>query len=97
MSAYMIFTLEHTTDAAELKLYAQKASTARGDHEITPLAFRGQFEVLEGDPIEAAVILRFRSIVAARDWYSSPAYQEALQHRLKGAVCRVFIIEGTNA
>ena len=97
MSAYIIFTLEHTTDATELKLYAQKASKARGDYEITPLAFRGQFEVLEGAPIEAAVILRFPSMVAARDWYASPAYQDALQHRLKGAVSRVFIVEGIDA
>ncbi|MDT3750526.1 MULTISPECIES: DUF1330 domain-containing protein [Pseudomonas] len=35
-------------------------------------------------------------IAAAREWYFSPAYQVALQHRLKGAVYRVFLIDGIN-
>jgi len=50
--------------------------------------------VLEGNEIEGAVILRFPDMAAARDWYNSPVYQEALQHRLKGANYRAFIIEG---
>ena len=97
MSAYVIFTLEHTTDAEELRLYAQKAPASRGDHEITPLVFRGEFEVLEGDPFEAAVVLRFPNRADAHNSYTSPAYQEALQHRLKGAACRVFIVDGVDA
>ena len=58
------------------------------------MVFNGQLEVLEGNEIEGAVILRFPDMAAARDWYHSPAYQEALQHRLKGATYRVFMIEG---
>lgn len=87
MSAYVVFTREQTTDAEELAQYAQKAPLAREGRELTPLAFYGQLEVLEGNEIEGAVILR-------RDWYNSPVYQEALQHRLKGANYRAFIIEG---
>ncbi len=30
----------------------------------------------------------------ARDWYESPAYQEAAQHRHRGAVYRGLIVEG---
>ena len=96
MSAYVVFTREHTTDEAELKLYARKAPAARQGRNLTPLAFYGQLEVLEGGPIEGAVILQCPDIAAAREWYSSPAYQEALQHRLKGAVYRVFLIDGIN-
>ena len=40
------------------------------------------------------MILRFPDMAAAREWYNSPEYQDALQHRLKGANYRVFIIEG---
>ena len=58
------------------------------------MAFYGQLEVLEGNEIEGAVILRFPDMAAERDWYHSPIYQEALQHRLKGANYRAFIIEG---
>lgn len=96
MSAYVVFTRERTTDEAELQRYAQKAPAAREGRDLTPLAFYGQLEVLEGDPIEGAVILRFPDIAAAREWYASPAYQEALQHRLKGADYRVFLIEGND-
>ena len=94
MSAYVVFTREQTTDFEQLAQYAEKAPLAREGRELTALAFYGQLEVLEGDEIEGAVILRFPDIAAARDWYHSPAYQEALKHRLKGASYRVFMIEG---
>lgn len=94
MSAYVVFTREQTTDAKELAQYAEKAPLAREGRELTPLAFYGEFEVLEGDQMEGAVILRFPDMAAAREWYHSPEYQTALQHRLKGANYRVFIING---
>ena len=96
MSAYVVFTREHTTDAAELQRYAQEAPAAREGHDVTRLAFYGQLEVLEGPSIEGAVILRFEDMTAARAWYASPAYQAALKHRLSGAEYRVSLIEGTD-
>ncbi|MEG0343589.1 MAG: DUF1330 domain-containing protein [Acinetobacter sp.] len=95
MSAYVVFTREQTTDVKLLEQYAQKASTASENHDLQALAFYGQFEVLEGNDIEGAVILRFPDMATARNWYNSPAYQEALQYRLKGATYRVFIIDGS--
>jgi len=97
MSAYVVFTREHTNDTAELDRYKELAPAARVGRDLTPLAFYGQLEVLEGAPFEGAVILRFPDMAAARDWYHSPAYQEARQHRLKGADYRVFLIEGHDA
>lgn len=94
MPAYVVFTREETTDEMQLQQYSQKAAAARSGHNLTPLAFYGELELLEGDGIEGAVILRFADMAAARDWYHSPAYQEALQHRLSGAKYRVFIIQG---
>ena len=94
MSAYVVFTREQTSDSEQLVQYAEKAPLAREGRELTSLAFYGQLEVLEGNEIEGAVILRFPDMAAARDWYHSPAYQEALKHRLKGASYRVFMIEG---
>lgn len=55
MSAYVVFTREQTTDAEELAQYAQKAPLAREGRELTPLAFYGQLEVLEGNEIEDAI------------------------------------------
>ena len=50
--------------------------------------------MLEGTPIEGAVVAEFPTMEAARAWYQSPAYQEAVRHRHKAGDYRVFLIEG---
>lgn len=92
--AYVILVRDRMIDAEEFAVYGQKAREARGGHAVTPLAFYGRQEVLEGPQVEGAVILRFPSFAEAQAWYHSPAYQAALQHRLKGAEYRVMIVEG---
>lgn len=94
MAAYVIFIREGMKDPDEFATYGQKARAARGDHKITPLAFYGDFEVLEGGPAEGVVVLEFPSMEAAHAWYDSPAYQEAKAHRLKGADYRVILVQG---
>lgn len=96
MSAYVVFIREHTTDAAEMEQYARTAPAARTGHDITRLAFYGKLDVLEGAPTEGVAILRFPDMAAARAWYDSPAYQEARQHRLKGAQYRLLLVEGSD-
>ena len=61
---------------------------------MKPLAVYGKHEMLEGPAIEGAVILEFPTVEAARAYYHSAAYQDAVQHRFLGADYRVFIIEG---
>ncbi|MDO9473676.1 MAG: DUF1330 domain-containing protein [Caulobacter sp.] len=92
--AYVILVRERMIDPEEFATYGQKAREARGGHAVTPLAFYGRQEVLEGPETDGAVILRFPSFAEAQAWYRSPAYQDALQHRLKGAEYRVVIVEG---
>ena len=46
---------------------------------------------------EAAVILGFPDMQAARTWYHSEAYQTVVQHRFKGAKFRAFLTEGREA
>lgn len=94
MAAYVLLIRERTKDAEEFARYAPKAREARGGHDITPLAFYGAHEVLEGAPVEGVVVLKFPDMDAARAWYNSPAYQDALQHRLAGADYHVMIVEG---
>lgn len=60
----------------------------------TFLAAYGAMEHLEGPPVEGAVILRFPTMQAARDWYHSPAYQTIAAHRFAGSRYRAFVIEG---
>lgn len=94
MPAYIIMTRERTHDSEEMARYGKKAKAAREGHDPQPLAFYGDFDVLEGSSMEGAVVLRFTDMAAARAWYESPAYQEARQHRFLGADYRVFIVDG---
>lgn len=94
MSAYVIFVRDRITDPAEFSQYEQSASAASAGHPVTPLAFYGALDTLEGPRVDGAVILSFPTVADARAWYESPLYQEALTHRLKGAEYRVFIVEG---
>lgn len=94
MAAYVVFIKDETLDKDELATYAEKAGQARGDHPITPLAFYGALETLEGPEAEGVVVLQFPDAEAAKGWYFSPAYQEAKAHRLKGAKYRVLLVNG---
>ncbi|MDZ7279701.1 DUF1330 domain-containing protein [Pantoea eucrina] len=94
MPAYMVMIKDETLDKDELATYSQKAGAARGDHPLTPLAFYGDMEVLEGRDAEGVVLLEFPDVDAAKAWYHSPAYQEAKAHRLKGANYRVILVKG---
>ena len=52
-------------------------------------------DLLEGDPMpERIFIIEFPTADAARRWYQSVDYQEALKTRLSGSSGRVLLIEG---
>ncbi|TWU27528.1 DUF1330 domain-containing protein [Bythopirellula polymerisocia] len=94
MSAYIVFIREKTIDESELETYWEKAPAAMEDQPIKVLAAYGHHVTLEGPDVEGIVIAEFPTVEEARDWYNSPAYQEAAQHRLRGAVYRGLIVEG---
>jgi uncharacterized protein (DUF1330 family) len=85
---------EQTTDKAALAEYGPRASLAAQGHPLKPLVAYGALDQLEGDAIEAAVILEFPDMPAARAWYDSPSYQAALKFRHAGSTSRAFFIEG---
>jgi uncharacterized protein (DUF1330 family) len=93
MAAYIIALRERLKDAAEMEIYGKKAQAA-GAAGMKPLAVYGRLETLEGVPFEGAVVLEFPTFEDAQAWYHSPAYQEARQHRLKGADYRFLIVQG---
>jgi uncharacterized protein (DUF1330 family) len=94
MTAYVVFMRDRMIDQAEFDIYSPLAGASLQGHPITPLAFYGAIETLEGPPIEGAVIVSFPTVAEAHAWYDSPAYQAAKAHRVKGSDYRVFIIEG---
>lgn len=94
MTAYVILIRDKMIDAEAFAAYGAKAKLAREGHAIKPLAYYGRYEALEGPAAEGVVIMEFPTYDEAKAWYDSPAYQEALQLRLKGAEYRVLIVEG---
>ncbi|QEG37684.1 DUF1330 domain-containing protein [Bythopirellula goksoeyrii] len=94
MSAYIVFIREKTLDKSELETYWQKAPAAMENQPIKALAAYGRHMTIEGPDVEGIVIAEFPTLEEARAWYESPAYQEAAQHRLRGAVYRGLIVEG---
>ncbi|MNG40076.1 hypothetical protein D3C84_1285070 [compost metagenome] len=53
--------------------------------------------MIEGPAVEGAAILEFPSFEEAKTWYYSPAYQDAVKHRLQGGTYRGIIVEGVSA
>ncbi|MCM3628357.1 DUF1330 domain-containing protein [Paenibacillus glycanilyticus] len=94
MPAYVIFIREQTNDTEALKRYSSKAPAGLTGHPVKPLSMYETYEVIEGPEVEGAALLEFPSFEEAKAWYYSPAYQEALVHRLNGGVYRGMIIEG---
>jgi uncharacterized protein (DUF1330 family) len=94
MPAYIVFTRKRITDQAEMDIYAPLAGASMKGHAVTPLAAYGALQMLEGDPVEGAVIVEFPTVEEARAWYDSPAYQAALVHRQAGSDYSAFIVDG---
>ena len=94
MPAYMLFIREETLDKSELEAYWAKVRATMEGHAIKILAAYGRYVTLEGPEVEGVVVAEFPSVEEARAWYDSPAYQEAAQHRFRGAVYRGLIVEG---
>jgi uncharacterized protein (DUF1330 family) len=94
MSAYIVFTRDKTTNQEELDVYDVKVKPTLGTFGMKPRAIYGKHKVLEGAEIEGMVIIEFPTFEEASAWYESPAYQEAREHRFKGAEYRCVIVQG---
>lgn len=100
MTAYIVIVRHRTKDVPGVEEAIAKY------REIAPRAPIGKleiiaprtcpFQVLEGDPVETVVIMRFPEMRDALEWYYSDAYQEAVKYRLSvGEFTSVAIDAGT--
>ena len=93
MAAYVIHIRNKTIDARHFqKYYPLTEKVKTGNVEV--LAKGGEFKVLEGEPAETVVVLKFPSMDEALTWYNSEEYQAALPHRLLAADYRTILVEG---
>jgi uncharacterized protein (DUF1330 family) len=94
MPTYVVMIRDHMRDPVEFEQYAQGARDAREGHDFDVLAFYGASQTLEGAPADGVVILSFANRDAAIEWYESPKYAAAREHRYKSADYRMVIVEG---
>ena len=81
----------------------------RAEYETYLRAFMGVFRRFDGEvlaavdhpapvegqwPYDRTILLRFPSREAALRWSGSPEYQAIVEHRLKGTISNVVILEG---
>lgn len=95
MSAYIILFRE--SEVRDPDSYAEYQRVSRenpGPVQPKPLVVYGKMEALEGEPPGGVIVLEFADVDAAKAWYNSPGYQQALPHRLKAADFRAVIVEG---
>ena len=94
MPAFFVALRESVHDPKEMRLYADKAAGSAAGHRLVTRVAYGRLRMTEGAPIEGAVVLKFPTFEEAEAWYDSPAYQEAVVHRFRGAKYRTFIVQG---
>ncbi|BBX01444.1 hypothetical protein BST36_15450 [Mycolicibacterium moriokaense] len=90
--AYILIT-EDVKDPAGMAEYGKLASQTMGSAAL--LSFDTNAEVIEGQwHGTQTVLLEFESEEAAKEWYYSDAYQEALKLRQAAADCNGVILHG---
>jgi uncharacterized protein (DUF1330 family) len=94
MSAYFIVFVEKPAAQSEIDEYRRLALPTFEGKEVKFHTRPGcELLTVEGDDVNVVVIIEFKSMQEAKDWYRSPGYQKALKHRLGTARSRAVIIE----
>ena len=94
MPAYIIAEVE-VTNPVGYDTYRPLAGASVAQYGGKFAVRGGKTELLEGSPDPARiVVIEFADAVAAKRWYNSPEYQEALKIRLANSTGRVMLVEG---
>jgi uncharacterized protein (DUF1330 family) len=94
MSAFFIVFTEKASDPGAIDEYRRLAMPTLKGRSVKFHARPGcEIHTLEGDEVDAAVVLEFGSVKEAKDWYHSREYQEAVKHRLRSVRSRAVIVE----
>ncbi|TMJ66168.1 MAG: DUF1330 domain-containing protein [Alphaproteobacteria bacterium] len=94
MPTYIVGDI-HISDPASYQAHLPRALATIARFGGRVVAGGGKIDLLEGDPMpERVFIIEFPTADAARRWYQSDDYQEALKTRLSASHGRVFLIEG---
>ena len=93
-SAYIIANVQ-VTNPVQYEEYKRWSTAAMQAHGAEVCVRGGAVEVLEGDwQPERLVVLKFRSVDAARRFSDSPEYARARTSRQGAAIMRMVLVEG---
>jgi uncharacterized protein (DUF1330 family) len=94
MPAYIIAEVE-VTNPAGYETYRPLAGASVAQYGGRFVVRGGKAELVEGSQEPARiVVIEFADTAAAKRWYNSPEYQEALKVRLANSKGRVILVEG---
>lgn len=94
MSAYIIANIK-IHDPNEYKKYLEGFMDAFRPYDGKILVATDDLEVLEGEwPAVRTVVMEFRSIDRAKEWYQSAQYQKIAPHRFNSATTNMILAEG---
>ena len=93
MTAYVISNVA-MKPGPDLDAYRQLALASIQRHGGKYLARGGRMEIVEGEWREAAVIVAFPTLEAAKTWYGSAEYAAALVHRDAAIERDLVFVEG---
>jgi uncharacterized protein (DUF1330 family) len=79
---------------ASLNSYRQLAASSIERHGGRYLVRGGEQQVLEGDWTPGTIVVEFPTMDAARAWYASADYAEALRHRDDALERDLILVEG---
>jgi uncharacterized protein (DUF1330 family) len=94
MPAYVIINVD-VKDQEQYAKYMKAGAPTILSHGGKPLVRGGKAEVWEGDPQpKRLIVLEFKDMQAAREWWDSSDYKEAKKLRLGAAQANVICVEG---
>ena len=94
MPAYVIAEVE-VTNPAGYEAYRPLAGASIAQYGGKFVVRGGKAELIEGSPEPSrVVVIEFSDMDAAKRWYNSPEYQDALKIRLANSRGRVILAEG---
>jgi uncharacterized protein (DUF1330 family) len=94
MPAYIIAEVE-VTNPTGYEVYRPLAGASIAQYGGKFVVRGGKAELVEGTQEPARiVVIEFADTAAAKRWYNSPEYQEALKIRLANSKGRMLLVEG---
>ena len=94
MTAYGVGLLKNVKMGPPLVEYLERIDATLAPYDGHFIVHGGPAEMLEGTDPGALIVIEFPDRSHARDWYTSPAYEEILALRTENSTSTVFIIDG---